>query len=263
MAFTTFHPAPDGAPIEPVERIPYLPGTVARTAKILVMGPRGVGKTSLIGSVSEFAPLRTEEPLTRDAADPDGTAPDGAYADATDPYAADRYACTDRYALDAPSGEADGSVAMDFGRVTVNERLALYLFGAPGHHRFWKLWAGLAEGAVGVLVLVDTRRLEGSFPVLDQVEAHMPAPFAVAVNHFPDTPHHPLGEVREALDLPPDVPIVDCNALDRTSSIRALVALTGHAIAVRGHDRERDRPHGLGLGHRRGRRRGRTGRRPR
>ncbi|GAA2433680.1 ATP/GTP-binding protein [Actinomadura vinacea] len=213
MAFATFDPASgppsaDGEPEDPVERIPYLPGSITRTAKILVVGDLGVGKTSLIGSVSEIAPLSTEEPLTQAGEGVD-----------------------DLTGLD---GKTTTTVAMDFGRITMNERLALYLFGTPGQRRFWNMWAGLAEGAVGVLVLVDSRRLAGSFEVLDQIEAQVPAPFAVAVNHFPDTHPHPHEQLRQALDLLPETPIIDCNALDRASSIRALVTLAGHAIAVHG-----------------------------
>ncbi|MFF5258295.1 ATP/GTP-binding protein [Actinomadura viridis] len=196
---------PPAAPSD--ERVPYLPGTVARTAKILVVGDFGVGKTSLIGSVSEIDPLRTEEPMTQASIGVDD--------------------------LEHLSGKTTTTVAMDFGRLTLNPGLALYLFGTPGQRRFWSMWAGLAEGAVGVLVLVDSRRLAGSFDVLDQIETHVPAPFAVAVNHFPDTPRHSPGQLRKALDLLPETPIVDCNALDRASSVGALTALVGHAVDLR------------------------------
>ncbi|GAA2483594.1 ATP/GTP-binding protein [Streptomyces sp. NPDC059506] len=181
----------------------YLPETVQQPVKILVVGALGVGKTTLVGSVSEIRPLRTEETMTEAGA-----------------------------GVDRLAGLPDKNtttVAMDFGRVTLNDRVVLYLFGAPGQRRFWNMWEGLAEGAVGVLVLVDTRRLEDSFEVLDQLELRADTPFAVAVNHFPDTHPHGEEELRRALDLLPTTPVVDCDARDRTSSLDALIALVEHA----------------------------------
>lgn len=181
----------------------YLPDTVEQAVKILVVGDFGVGKTTLIGSVSEITPLRTEETMTEAGVGVDDLA-----------------------GLETKSTT---TVAMDFGRVTLSPRMALYLFGAPGQRRFWDLWEGLADGAVGVLVLVDTRRLEGSFEVLDQLELRGDTPFAVAINHFPDTEQHSMQELREALDLLPRTPIVDCDARARGSSLDALIALVEYA----------------------------------
>jgi uncharacterized protein len=191
--------------VTPDER--YLPATIRRPAKILVIGAFGVGKTTLIGSVSEISPLRTEETMT--------VASEG---------------------VDDLTGLEDKTtttVAMDFGRLTVSQDLVLYLFGMPGQRRFWDLWDGLADGAVGALVLVDTRRLAGSFDVLDQLEMRKDElPFAVAANVFPDSHQHSAEELRQALDLLPETPIVRCDARDRGSSVRALIALTAHALAV-------------------------------
>jgi signal recognition particle receptor subunit beta len=184
----------------------YLPETVQQAVKILVVGDFGVGKTTLIGTVSEIAPLRTEETMTQASVGIDDLAGLGSKTTTT--------------------------VAMDFGRITLSPRVALYLFGTPGQRRYWDLWAGLAEGAVGVLVLVDARRLEGSFEVLEQMELWGETPFAVAINHFPDSHRYSAEELRQALDLLPETPIVECDARDRTSSVNSLITLAEYAFSL-------------------------------
>jgi uncharacterized protein len=182
----------------------YVASTVAQSVKILVVGAFGVGKTTLIGSVSEIAPLRTEETMTLASVGVDSLA-----------------------GLD---GKSTTTVAMDFGRITVSPEVVLYLFGTPGQRRFWDLWEGLAEGAVGALVLVDTRRIEDSFEVFDQLETRTGMPFAVAVNDFPGSPRYGTEQLREALDLLPDTPIVHCDAKNKESSAHALIRLVEHAL---------------------------------
>ncbi|WP_125776727.1 GTP-binding protein [Antribacter gilvus] len=189
---------------QPVRSSQHLAPTVARSVKVLVVGAFGVGKTTLIGSVSEIEPLRTEEVITTASVGVDPVAGHGEKTTTT--------------------------VAMDFGRVTVSPEVALYLFGTPGQRRFWDLWAGLADGAVGAVVMIDTRHLEDSFEVLDQLELRTTMPFAVVVNEFPDAPQYPVERLRAALDLLPSTPIVKCDARDRTSAVRVLVALVEHAL---------------------------------
>lgn len=180
----------------------HLSAEVDRSVKVLVVGAYGVGKTSLIDAVSEIPTLRTEERIT-----------------------------VASVGVDPRLGAKDTTtVAMDFGRVTLGSSTALYLFGTPGQRRFWDLWAGLADGAVGVLVIVDTRRLEDSFEVLDQLEQHSGLPIAVVVNRFPDTPAHSDEAVRSALDLPEDTPVLSGDVRRRSQAVSALVALVEHAV---------------------------------
>ncbi|MFC4078909.1 GTP-binding protein [Amycolatopsis samaneae] len=173
--------------------------------KIIVAGGFGAGKTTLVGSVSEIPPLSTEEVLTE--------ASDGV----DDLSGLDRKKTT--------------TVALDFGRITISTRHVLYLFGTPGQERFWFMWDDLARGAIGTIVLVDTRRLESSFAAIDFFERRK-IPFIVAVNCFDGAPRYSADEVREALVVPDRVPIVMCDARDRDSSKIVLIRLVKHAMAA-------------------------------
>ncbi|MEW2357122.1 ATP/GTP-binding protein [Spirillospora sp. NPDC029432] len=183
--------------VGPAER-DTLPASTAAAVKIVVVGGFGVGKTTLVRAVSEIRPLTTEETMTEASVGVDDVA--------------------------GVETKTQTTVAMDFGRISLNEELVLYLFGTPGQERFWFLWKGLFEGALGAVVLIDTRRLEVSFDVLGRLEDEG-VPFIVAVNCFPDAPRHPLADIRSALDLPDPVPIVECDARDRASSRDTLMAL--------------------------------------
>ncbi|MGW6456083.1 GTP-binding protein [Streptomyces sp. NPDC055078] len=175
-----------------------LPETATAAVKVVIVGGFGVGKTTLVGSVSEIRPLTTEETMTQAGVGVDDT------------QGVERKTAT--------------TVAMDFGRISINDELVLYLFGTPGQQRFWFLWRGLFEGALGAVVLVDTRRLEVSFDVIGRLEERR-VPFVVAVNTFPQAPEYPIEDIRGALDLPASVPIVDCDARLRGSSRDVLMAL--------------------------------------
>ncbi|MFF4758060.1 ATP/GTP-binding protein [Streptomyces sp. NPDC001292] len=187
----------------------HLPHTVQTAAKIVIVGGFGVGKTTMVGSVSEIRPLTTEETMTQAGIGVD------------DDYGSESKTAT--------------TVAMDFGRITITDQLVLYLFGTPGQQRFWFLWNGLFEGALGAVVLADTRRLEVSFDVMGRLEERG-VPFVVAVNSFPDAPRHPIPELRAALDLPEEIPIVECDARLRASSRDVLMTLVRflHSLAVTG-----------------------------
>jgi signal recognition particle receptor subunit beta len=176
----------------------HLPHTAQAAVKIVIVGGFGVGKTTMVGSVSEIRPLTTEETMTQAGVGVD------------DNYGSDTKTAT--------------TVAMDFGRISITEQLVLYLFGTPGQERFWFLWNGLFEGALGAVVLIDTRRLEVSFDVIGRLEERG-VPFVVAVNSFPDGPRYPIADLRSALDLPAEIPIIECDARRRASSRDVLMTL--------------------------------------
>ncbi|GAA1789589.1 ATP/GTP-binding protein [Planosporangium flavigriseum] len=178
---------------------------VPTAVKILIAGGFGVGKTTMVGSVSEIRPLQTEEVLTSASVGVDD--------------------------MSGIEGKTTTTVAMDFGRITFEDNVVLYLFGTPGQNRFWFLWDELVLGALGAVVLADTRRLEDSFQSIDYFERRG-TPFVVAVNCFQDAERYGDDEVREALDLDPDVPLLLCDARDRESSKLVLITLVQHVIAT-------------------------------
>nr|WP_042183468.1 ATP/GTP-binding protein [Kibdelosporangium sp. MJ126-NF4]CEL15537.1 ATP/GTP-binding protein [Kibdelosporangium sp. MJ126-NF4]CTQ98203.1 ATP/GTP-binding protein [Kibdelosporangium sp. MJ126-NF4] len=187
----------------PVSEDIYLPSTVQTAVKLLIVGHFAVGKTTFVGTLSEIRPLRTEETMTQA----------GALVDD----------------LNGVNGKSTTTVALDFGRLTLNDQLVLYLFGAPGQQRFTQLWKDLAVGALGALVLADTRRLEQSFEVMGLLE-EFGMPYAVAVNDFDTAPSFPDTELRDALDLLPETPLVTCDARDPDSSTRAVIALVEYLL---------------------------------
>jgi len=187
-----------------LENLAPLRETVREGLKIVIVGGFGVGKTTLVRAVSEIRPLSTEEVMTEAGVGIDDTA--------------------------GLRGKATTTVAFDFGRISLDDQLVLYLFGAPGQERFWFLWDRLFTGSLGAVVLVDTRRVEDSWYAIDRLE-HQKVPFVVARNNF-GPPTHSIAELRDALSLDPHVPLLDCDARSREASKAVLIGLVDHVLAL-------------------------------
>jgi signal recognition particle receptor subunit beta len=182
------------------------PAIPAVAVKILIAGGFGAGKTTLVGTASEIRPLRTEEALTSESVGIDDTT------------GVERKETT--------------TVAMDFGRITLEDNVVLYLFGTPGQRRFWFMWDGLARGAVGAVVLADTRRLPDCFGAIDYFEQRG-VPFVIAVNCFDGAPRYDMATVRVALDVDDDVPVMLCDVRRQASAREVLIAVVEYALHVK------------------------------
>ena len=180
--------------------------TLEISAKVVIAGGFGVGKTTLVRAVSDIPLLGTEAQMTEASA----------YVDE----------------LGLIPEKTSTTVAMDFGRLALEQGLLLYLFGAPGQDRFWFMWDDLVRGAIGAIVLADTRRLEASFPAINYFEQRRDIPYLVAVNRFDGRLIHPLDQVREALELDPAVPLADCDARERTDVLTVLRDVIRHALST-------------------------------
>lgn len=180
---------------------------IPQAVKVLVAGGFGTGKTTLVASVSEITPLSTEELMTEAS-----------------------YGVDD---LEGVEEKATTTVALDFGRITINDEVVLYLFGTPGQDRFWFMWDELAQGSLGAVVLADTRRLDTCFPAVDFFEGRG-IPFVVAVNRFEGSTVYAEEEIREALDVSSEVPVITADARERESGKLVLTELITHVIRGRG-----------------------------
>ncbi|MEU5807335.1 MULTISPECIES: GTP-binding protein [unclassified Streptomyces] len=200
MAFAVCETAVDDEPVQPWQ---YDRSRSPAAVKVLVAGGFGVGKTTFVSSVSEITPLRTEAVMTEASIPTDD--------------------------LSAVPEKSTTTVAMDFGRITLADDLVLYVYGTPGQERFWFMWDDLVRGAIGGIVMADTRRLRDCFPALDYFES-CGLPYAVAVNHFEGSQSYEPEDVREALTIPSRVPVLIMDARRRETVVESLLTLVGHAL---------------------------------